>query len=72
MDEDTNRKLIIHPNNFTDWIFKDQGQESNIITHFQHYTNDKLTPRFDEDYNKITFTVDGGNDGVIDNIKIIK
>ena len=70
LNEDTNRKLIIHPNNFTDWIFKDQGQESNIITHFQHYTNDKLTPRFDEDYNKITFTVDGGNDGVIDNIKI--
>ena len=70
LDEDTNRKLIIHPNNFTDWIFKDQGQESNIITHFQHYTNDKLTPRFNEDYNNITFTIDGGNDDVIDNIKI--
>lgn len=66
----TNRKLIIHPNNFTNWIFKDQGQESNIITHFQHYTNDKLTPRFNEDYNNITFTIDGGNDDVIDNIKI--
>ena len=70
LDEDKNRKLIIHPNNFTDWIFKDQGQESNIITHFQHYTNDKLTPRFNEDYNNITFTIDGGNDDVIDNIKI--
>lgn len=70
LDEDTNRKLIIHPNNFTNWIFKDQGQESNIITHFQHYTNDKLTPRFNEDYNNITFTIDGGNDVVIDNIKI--
>ena len=70
LDEDTYRKLIIHPNSFTDWIFKDQGQESNIITHFQHYTNDKLTPRFNEDYNNITFTIDGGNDDVIDNIKI--
>ena len=70
LDEDKTRKLIIHPNNFTDWIFKDQGQESNVITHFQHYTNDKLTPRFTEDYNNITFTIDGGNDGVIDNIKI--
>jgi len=70
LDEDKNRKLIIHPNSFTDWIFKDQGQESNIITHFQHYTNDKLTPRFNEDYNNITFTIDGGNDDVIDNIKI--
>ena len=70
LDEDTNRKLVIHPNNFTDWIFKNQGQESNIITHFQHYTNDKLTPRFNEDYNNITFTIDGGNNDVIDNIKI--
>ena len=24
LDKDKNRKLIIHPNNFTDWIFKDQ------------------------------------------------
>lgn len=55
LDKDKNRKLIIHPNNFTDWIFKDQGQESNVITHFQHYTNDKLTPSFNEDFNEITF-----------------
>ena len=47
LDEDTNRKLIIHPNSFTDWIFKDQGQESNIITHFQHYTNDKESDQFE-------------------------
>lgn len=72
LDEDINRKLIIRPNSFTDWIFQEQGQVSNIITHFQHYTNDKLTPRFSEDYKTITFTIDGGNDGVIDNIKISK
>ena len=72
LDEDTNRKLIIHPNNFTDWIFKDQGQESNVITHFQHYTNDKLTPSFNEDFNEITFSLERGDDNKIDNIKISK
>ena len=72
LDEDKNRKLIIHPNNFTDWIFKDQGQESNIITHFQHYTNDKLTPSFNENFNEITFSLERGDDNKIDNIKISK
>lgn len=72
LDEDTNRKLIIHPNSFTDWIFKDQGQESNVITHFQHYTNDKLTPSFNEDFNEITFSLERGDDNKIDNIKISK
>lgn len=87
LDEDTNRKLIIHPNSFTDWIFKDQGQESNIITHFQHYTNDKLTPSFNQAYTKkdannndivikayseITFSLERGNDKKINNIKISK
>ena len=72
LDEDTYRKLIIHPNSFTDWIFKDQGQESNVITHFQHYTNDKLTPSFNEDFNEITFSLERGDDNKIDNIKISK
>ena len=72
LDQDTNRKLIIHPNGFTNWIFKDQGQESNIITHFQHYTNDKLTPSFNEDFNEITFSLERGDDNKIDNIKISK
>lgn len=87
LDEDKNRKLIIHPNNFTDWIFKDQGQESNIITHFQHYTNDKLTPSFNQEYTKkdannkdivvkayseITFSLERGDDNKVNNIKISK
>ncbi len=87
LDEDKNRKLIIHPNSFTDWIFKDQGQEPNIITHFQHYTNDKLTPSFNQEYTKkddnnkdvvvkayseITFSLERGDDNKIDNIKISK
>ena len=87
LDEDANRKLIIHPNNFTDWIFKDQGQESNIITHFQRYTNDKLTPSFNEEYttkntdgkdiivrafSAIKFSLERGYNNRIDNVKISK
>ena len=72
MKEDKNRELLIRPNKFTHWVFNEQGQDNNVIKHFQHYTNEKLTPRFSEDYNKITFTVDSGNDGIIDNIKISK
>lgn len=72
LKEDKNRELLIRPNKFTHWVFNEQGQDNNVIKHFQHYTNEKLTPRFSEDYNKITFTVDSGNDGIIDNIKISK
>ena len=72
LKEDKNIELLIRPNKFTHWVFNEQGQDNNVIKHFQHYTNEKLTPRFSEDYNKITFTVDSGNDGIIDNIKISK
>lgn len=34
LNADTNRKLKIQPNSFTDWVLRDQGQENNIITHF--------------------------------------
>lgn len=70
LEKDTDRKLLIRPNAFTDWVLQDEGQESNIITGFQHYTNDKLTPRFNEDYNEVSFSIEGGNEERIDNIKI--
>ena len=41
---DTERKLIIQPNSYTEWALKDQGQELNATKHFQRYTNSKLTP----------------------------
>ena len=72
LKEDTNRKLIIRPNGFTNWVLKDQGQESNIIKHFQHYTNDKLTPSFNEEYNEISFSIEAGNEESVDYIKISK
>ena len=50
LDYDTDRRLIIQPNNYTSWILVEQGQESNIAKHFQRYTNDKLTPKFNEEY----------------------
>jgi hypothetical protein len=50
LESDAEPKLKIQPNSFTDWILKDQGQDRNIITNFQHYASDKLTPRFNEEY----------------------
>lgn len=72
LDEDSDRKLKIQPNSFTDWVLREQGQEGNIVTHFQHYTNERLTPRFNEEYKEITFSVEGGNEEIVDNIKISK
>lgn len=87
LDADNDRKLKIQPNGFTDWILREQGQERNIVTHFQHYTNDKLTPRFNEEYvvkdangldvnvkaySEIRFSVESGNDEKIENIKVSK
>lgn len=84
---DSDRKLKIQPNNFTDWVLREQGQERNIVTHFQHYTNDKLTPRFNEEYitkdesgkditvkanSEIKFSLESGNAERIENIKISK
>lgn len=72
LDGDMERKLLIHPNGFTDWVLKDQGQGNNIITYFQHYTSDKLMPRFKENYNEISFSIEGGNEEHFENIKISK
>ena len=70
LEKDTDRKLLIRPNAFTDWVLQDEGQTNNITTDFQHYTNDKLTPRFNENYNEVSFSIEGGNEEQIDNIKI--
>lgn len=70
LDGDTERKLLIHPNSFTDWVLRVEGQDRNIITNFQYYTNDKITPKFNKNFDGVTFSFDGGNDEHIDNIKI--
>ncbi|ABQ07402.1 AAA family ATPase [Flavobacterium johnsoniae] len=50
LDNDLDRKLKIQPNGYTNWVLLEQGQEPNIAKHFQRYTNDKLTPNFNQEY----------------------
>ncbi|MGS0724543.1 AAA family ATPase [Shewanella sp. 0m-11] len=81
------RVLKIHPNAFTNWVFKDQGQDRNVIEHFQRYTNPKLTPHFNDEYtytnqnservtvpafSEVQFSFERGNDEQESNIKISK
>lgn len=72
LENELKPKLIIRPNSFTKWIFEDQGQDINIISKFQHYTNDKLTPHFNEGFSEVTFSYEGGNEEISETIKISK
>lgn len=72
LNADIDRKLKIQPNNFTDWVLRDQGQEPNIAANFQHYTSDKLTPLFSEDFSEVRFSFERGNDERPENVKISK
>lgn len=84
---DAELKLLIRSNSFTRWVLEEQGQDQNIVTNFQRYTNDKLTPRFNEEYkfigkdgnevtvkalSEVTFSLEGGNDEHTGNLKISK
>jgi len=87
LTDDVEHKLLIQPNTFTDWVLKDQGQDQNIITTFQRYTNDKLTPRFNEErreqnkdekevtvkaFSEVTFSLERGDETDSGNLKISK
>lgn len=87
LQNDIDPKLKIHPNVFTKWVFEDQGQDSNIIDIFQHYTDEKLTPHFNSQYtfkndagkditinafSEVTFSYERGNDEDNQHIKISK
>lgn len=65
-------KLKIHENSFTSWIFKDQGQDGNVIKNFQHYTSDKLNPYFNSAFTEVKFYFERGNDEDTNYIKISK
>jgi wobble nucleotide-excising tRNase len=80
---DIERKLKIQPNSYTQWVLQDQGQDQNAIAHFQSFTNEKLTPRFNEEYtdhngvtvpafSEVTFSYERGDDQRIENLKISK
>lgn len=72
LETDSEPKLKIQPNTFTDWILKEQGQDQNIITNFQRYANDKLTPHFSKDFTEVTFSLERGDDEYRGNLKISK
>ncbi len=53
LENNAEMKLKIQPNKFTDWLImllRDLGEDGNIITNFQRYANDKVTPIFNEEY----------------------
>jgi hypothetical protein len=72
LEQDADPKLKIQPNLFTNWVLKDQGQDRNIITKFQHYANEKLTPQFSEDFSEVSFSLESGDDEPSDKLKISK
>ena len=72
LEGDAEPKLKIQPNSFTDWVLRDQGQDRNIITNFQRYANNKLTPHFSEAFDYVTFSLERGDDVRSGNLKISK
>ncbi len=75
LEGDSVRKLMIRPNGFTNMaltFLKDQGLDNNIVTHFQHYTSDSITPFFKDDFSEVTFAFASGGDDSNNNIKISK
>ena len=83
LESDAEPKLKIQKNSFTDWILKEQGQDQNVISKFQHYTDNKLNPEFNSEYttedqkiipafSEVTFSFKRGNDELESNIKISK
>ena len=87
LKDDAEPKLKIQPNIFTDWILQEHGKEGDIITNFQRYTDEKLTPYFNEEYiqknpngddvaiktnSEITFSFERGNDEQSGKVKISK
>lgn len=72
LDADSDRKLKIQPNSFTNWVLREQGQDRNIVENFQQLTNDKLTPQFNEDFTEVRFSFERGNENDTEFVKISK
>jgi len=69
---DSDIKLRIHPNAFTKWVLQEQGQDQNIVTSFQRFSGNRLTPTFSPDFSEVTFSFESGNDENLTNVKISK
>ncbi|MGX1101580.1 AAA family ATPase [Amorphus sp. MBR-141] len=72
LDGDIKRKLRIQPNAYTKSAFEDFGLDVSVIAAFQRYTQPNLTPRFSSDFLEVTFSLEGGDDASIGNLKISK
>ncbi len=72
LEGDAEPRLKIQPNAFTKWVLDEQGQDRNVASTFQHYTNDKLTPNFSADFSEVRFSFERGNNEHEPNIKISK
>lgn len=59
LQDNVDRKLKIHPNDFTKWVLQEQGQGPAIIEHFQRLTNRNLEPLISEDFSAISFRIRG-------------
>ncbi|WP_292033670.1 MULTISPECIES: AAA family ATPase [unclassified Brevundimonas] len=69
---DVERKLKIHPNAYTKSAFEDLGLDVSVITTFQRYTRQNLSPRFSNDFLAVTFSLERGDNEGIANLKISK
>lgn len=47
---DSTPRLRIQPNSFTNWVLEDQGKAQDIVTTFQRYASDRITPVFNAEY----------------------
>lgn len=72
LENDGEPKLRIQPNTFTDWVLKDQGQDFNVITNFQKYARQTLTPHFNPEFSEVTFSIESGDDDGSGKLKISK
>lgn len=87
LEADSQPKLKIQPNSFTDWVLREQGQDQNVITNFQRYANDKLMPHFNEErveqdkdgnnitikpFTEVTFTLERGDNERLGRLKVSK
>ena len=62
----------IKNNQFTQWILQEQGLNNRVVDNFQRYTNNRILPRFNEDFSEISFQIRDENNEKTDNIKISK
>lgn len=72
LNGDEDRKLKIHPNAFTKWVLEEQGQDQNIVQHFQNLTGSKVTPEFGVDFSTVSFSMPNGEAEQLQNLKISK